>query len=272
MADPTLDTTSTYAGMSVNEMMEEVLKRRGLTLDSDSTGRVEATATEQADVLRYLKRAHTMFNAEWPESYALERATGTWTAGDTAIMLPANASSVLAFWFNGVLALPIEYEDLRRGTYSDEDQTNSMAFYYTGAFREQLYWRISGVANANAVANGGDGLGPVDWRPVLQLYGYEPDDGLLAKPYVIDFVRFGEAFTAGTVPSRVHPVVQEWLISKAAHMWASSENDVTTMGVCMAEMEMHENPIYAAFDSRGDVARRGRWTYPVLADKKRRKT
>jgi hypothetical protein len=263
MADPTLDTTSTYAGMSTNEMMESVLRRRGLSLDSDNTGRVAATATEQADILRYLRRAHTLFNTEFPESFSLERATGTWTAGDTAIMLPANTMAVLAFYLNGNLCYPIEMEDLRRGTTFDEDATNNMGFTEIAGKYAQYFWRISGVADADAVANGGAGAGPVDWRPVLQLYGIDPDNALTAVPYVIDFVRYGENFTAGTVPARVMPVVQEGVIARAAALWASEENDEVVKVQAMFDMTELENPLYAAFDNRGDTAKRARWTYPT---------
>jgi hypothetical protein len=268
MSDPTLDTTATYRGMSVNEMMEEVLRRRGLTLDSDTTGRVEATAAEQADILRYLKRAHTLFNVEYPESFALERATGTWTAGDTAIMLPANCDTLLSFYFNGTLCFPMEMEDLRRATYFDEDATNNMGFPGATLDQGQLYWRISGVADADAVANGGAGTDP-DWRPVLQLYGIS-EDGLTAKPYVMDYVRFGEAFVAGTTRARVQPVVQEWLIARAAQLWASAENDEIVKALSMTDLADLDAPLWQAFDSRGDVARRARWTKPTLPSGRRR--
>ena len=271
MADPTLDTTATYAGMSVNEMMEEVLRRRGLTLDSDTTGRVEATAAEQADIIRFLKRAHTLFNTEYPESYSIERTAGTWTADDTAIMLPANCMMVLSFYINGRFVKPIEMEDLRRSLRQDKDATSYLGWY--GASTPDsgnLYWRISGVADANAVANGGDGLGPVDWRPVLQIYGLDPDgEQFGADPYVFDFVRFGEAFTSGTTPVRVHPVVQEWVIPKAASLWASAENDEITKGLAFADLLEIMPALWAAFDSRGDTASRARWTYPVLANQTR---
>jgi len=269
VADPTLDTTATYTGMSVNEMMEEILRRRGLTLDSDSTGRVLATSTEQADVLRYMKRAHTLFNTEFPESYSIEQATGTWTSGDTALMMPANCMMVLSFYLNGRLQLPIEMEDVRRATYFDEDADNNMGFAWPTSESGQYYWRISGVADADLGANGGSDTGTNDWRPVLQTYG-QGDTTIAAVPYVIDFVRFGEAFTAGTVPARVHPVVQEWLICRATMLWASAENDEVAKGLAMQDIIELENPIFAAFDSRGDIARRARWTYPLLADRKRR--
>jgi len=264
MADPTLDTTATYAGLSVNEMLEDVLKRRGLTLDSDSTGRVEATAAEQAAVLGLLKRAHTLFNTEFPESYSVERAVGTWTTGDTALMLPANCMMLLSFYLNGALCLPIEMEDLRRNTYDDDDADNDMGFVVVAATSGQFYWRISGVADADLAANGGADSGTPDWRPVVQLYGVDPDDELGADPYVLDFVRFGEAFTAGTTPARVHPVVQEWVICKTAAMWASGENDEVCRALALDDLAELAGPLFAAFDSRGDVALRARWKYPTL--------
>lgn len=269
MTNPVLDSTAPYVGMSTNEMMEEILRRRGLTLDSDSTGRVEASTAEQADILRYMKRAHSLFNAEFQETFSLGRVSGTWTEGDTAIMLPAGASALLSFYLNGSLCLPIEMEDLRRATYEDQFVTDAMGFQYNQSVSGQLFWRFSGVADADAVANGGAGTTP-DWRVVLQLYGVNPQDDINAVPYVMDYVRYGENFIASESAVRLHPVVQEWLVLKAASMWASAENDDTTKTLAMMEMMELEQPLWAVFDSRGDTAQRARWTYPVLAKATRR--
>jgi hypothetical protein len=271
VADPTLNTDATYTGLTVNQMLEEVLRRRGLTLDSDSTGRVVATAAEQADILLYLKRAHNLFNSEYQDSFAVERSSGTWTSGDTAIMAPANCQMVLSIYFNGRFVYPMEMEDLRRGTRFNEDATSNMGF----AFEQQgtLFWRISGVADADAVANGGGGTGVPDYRPVIQIYGSSDDNPLAAEPYVIDYVRFGTAFVAGTNPGRVPPVVQEWTILRATELWASAENDQVASALAKAERAEIMPAIWAAFDARGDTAQKARWTYPNdLSTRSRRST
>lgn len=260
MADPTLDTTATYTGMSVNEMLEDILRRRGLTLDSDSTGRVEATAAEQADVLRYLKRAHTLFNAEYQDTFAAERATGTWVSGDTAIMLPANCMTLLSVYINGKFVFPMEMEDLRRGTRFDEDQTNNMGFAFTQ--KNTLFWRIIGVADADLGANGGADTGTPDYRPVLKIYGAS-DVPIAAEPYVLDYVRGGASFVAGTSPGRVPPVVQEWLVYRATELWAGGENDEVAKGLAMAERDEIMTAVWAAFDARGDTAQVARWVFPT---------
>lgn len=268
MADPTLHTTTPYDGMTVNEMMEEILRRRGLTLDSDSTGRTPATTAEQNDVLRYLKRAHTMFNTVYHAAFSIQRASGTWTAGDTAIMLPDAAQQVLAVYLNGRLVHPITYEDRRRSYYRDTDVSGTYLGFEPKS--TQLYWYLSGYADADAAANGGAGAGPSDYRAVVQITGYD-DTGIDAVPYVIDYILAGEAFTASaTQIPRVPIIVQEWLILRATEMWAGAENDEVAKTLAMTERADIMQELWAAFDEMADVPDRARWTYPTLPDNVRR--
>lgn len=268
MTNPTLDTTAPYDGMTVNEMMEEILRRRGLTLDSDSTGRTPATSAEQADVLRYLKRAHTMFNAIYPGAFAIERVSGTWTSGDTAILLPDASQAVVSVYIDGRWVAPLSMEDRRRAAYKDTDATNNLGF--TPESSTRLYWYLSGYADADAVANGGAGAGPKDWRAVLQIAG-QNDTGILAVPYVIDYVRSGDVFAASaTEIPRIPQIVMEWLILRAAEMWASAENDEVTKTLAMTERADMMDSLWAVFDEMTDTAERARWTYPTLPENRRR--
>lgn len=211
MTNPTLIGSETpYAGFTVTQAAEEVLKATGLTLDS-TTGRTVADAAQSAEAYTCIRRAVDAIFTRWPNLYGIRTVSGTWTSGDHSLALPANVGQPLTVRYNGVDLRPWSRDDLEKSR-RPTDQGGGVATEDSG---KPEGYRLTGYA-----VESGAGLGHTQ---VLRLYP-TPAGSFAAQGYEVDFVAMGPALTTLTTTLPIWPTLQTWVVAQAKELWCYPRN------------------------------------------------
>lgn len=252
MADPTLvgDITS-FEGFTLTQIVEALLTTRGMTLDS-ATMRVVASTTEQDEATRRVLRAFMSLNVKFPSVFSERKYTVSWTSGDSMLVLPDAARSVLYVLYGGKNVRPIKREDELRII-----QPTAAG----GGFQIDMggypgYYRIVGYADA----------GTNDLRPVIKLFP-TPTSPYAAETIIIGYNAKAPLLTLASDGSKALPIfdyLQEWVLYKARWIWASDEGDETTKRQCAADIAEQESMIQELLDGSSETPDRIRWEYPTL--------
>ena len=267
MADPTLiSSDTTWAGWTVTQLLDETLRPFGLTNDSTTT-RVVASTDEETLARDAVRLAATYLNSRFPNVWARRLYSATWVSGDHSVLLPANCKFVERVFYGGLPLDSLSLEDRTRFTQSDEQGGN----WKTDSDKPRYYY-ISGIADADAVANGGAATGTSDWRMVLRIVN-APVTGFDTEQLVIHMIARSPDFASADDAQAVEfdPLYHDWLVNRAVEVMAGKLGSARSIhDEALAERMKVEGTIFDFLEGTGEYPSRVRWEYPRLADEKRR--
>jgi hypothetical protein len=268
MTNPTLITQDlTWAGWSVSDLIDNTLRPFGLTNDS-TKNRVIATTDELGLARDSVRLAATYLNSKYPNVWARRSYTvAAWTSGDDSILLPVGVKYVERVMYGGLPLTSITTEDWTRFTQSDAEGGG-----YKTTNIKPMYYYISGIADADAVANGGSATGTPDWRMVLKLVN-TPGSGFDTEELIVYYMARSPDFLAADDAKLVEfdPLFQDWLSQRATEIMAQKFG--AARGIhdeAYAERIKIEETIFDFLEGTGELPNRVRWQYPPLADQERR--
>lgn len=265
MTNPTLLTQDTaWRGWTGTEFLDEILRPFGLTNDNTTT-RVVASTDEQALARDALRLATTYLFTQFPNVWAKRVYSVTWTADDHSKMLPANVKYVERVFFDGSPVEPITLEDYTRFVQSD-----TLGGGYKSQYRaNQLFYFISGIADADTTANGGGNTGTPDWRMVLQLAPTPEEAKTLTVHYICKSPDFASADDADYL--ELDTLFHDWIVNRAAEILC------TKLGAARSVLELVQNErmkieadIFNHLEGTGEMPTRVRWEYPRMPENRRR--
>ena len=267
MADPTLVTQdTTWAGWSVETLIDEILRPFGLTNDT-TTDRVPASTDEIALARDALRLAATYLNSKYPSVWARRSYTTTWTAGDHSIMLPIGVKFVERVTYGGRPLDSLTMEDRTRFIRNDENGGG----WKTDSAKPDYYY-VSGIADADLAGNGGGATGTPEWRMVLRIVN-TPGTGFNTEQLVVYYMARSPDFASADDAEQVEfdPLYHDWLGNRATEIMAQKFG--AARGIhdeAYGERLKIEESIFNFQEGTGEFPDRVRWQYPTLADHRRR--
>lgn len=253
MADPTLVTNVTpYTGFSLDEITEQLLATRGMTIDS-TTGRVVATSTEQSEAYRRVRRAWTMMNARFPSLWSIQLYSVAWTAGDTMLALPASIGSIIYVNYNGIPLKP-----LTRSKFQALSRSEDLGGDFKVAGKPTHYF-LPGFSD--------EGASPAtDYRLVIELIPH-PGTDYDTKTIEVAYNSKAPALPRddsddGNVGLPVHEAMQEWLLRRSQEIWAADESDAVTQQIAREERAIIEDDIDEWIEANNEYPQVAQAEYP----------
>lgn len=266
MTNPTLLTQDTaWSGWTGTEFLDEILRPFGLTNDS-STTRVVASTDEQALARDALRLSTTYLFTQYANVWARRIYTLTWTANDHSIMLPANVKYVERVFFDGIPVDPITLEDYTRFVKSDALGGGFKSTYASS--QSSLYYMVTGIADAGAIANGGAGTS-FDYRMALRLMPTPTEAKTLVIHYICKSPDYASSDDSKAI--ELDTLFHDWIVNRAAEILAAK------LGAARAILELVQNErgkveadIFNHLEGTGEMPTRVRWEYPRMPENRRR--
>lgn len=247
MANPTLVGSETpFSGFTLATVVERLLATFGLTEDS-TTGRTVATTEESAQARVFVRRAVSMLNGRFPSIWSIREVTGTWTAGDHSVQLPANCRSVLYVLWDGLPLQALSRDDELR-ILNPNDAAGSASLPKTGG--DVLFYRTTGFVSGQIV-------------PVVRLYATPAE----AKSYAIGYNSLAPQLTTDGSTLPMMPQFQEWVLAKARELWADELNDLTQKKSSIVALNDIEKTLIPDTEAMLERPARLKWKYPTKAGK-----
>lgn len=249
MADPTLlADQAVYSGFTLDEITEQLLGARGMTLDA-TTGRVLASSTEQTEAYNRVRRAMSLLTARFPGVFSIQEHTVTWTDGDTMYALPASCRDVVYVSYQNRQLRPLNRLERQRLVKNASDDTATWKI--TGT---TLYYIIRGISNE------GTSDSP-DYRTVIELIP-GPASPQATETLAVGYNAKGWALpradgTDGAKELPLNNALQEWLLRRSQELWAVDQSDSTTLELARSER--------AAVEIDIDEMVEGNLEYPQVA-------